>query len=244
MPENRTAEAVNNAVLPLAESVPNLPPNIRAWTTTRRNGSFGLGSDEAVGEVTARWAALQEELAQLGVTRLASAHQVHGNTVTVHDGGWHGWLRGRAADGHVTAHRGTALAVTVADCTPVLVWHPAGAVAALHAGWRGTAAKILDRGLDSLAALGFPAEECHVWLGPAICGACYEVGPEVLTAIHGRPHVAKGYLDVRAILGEQATSRQVAGIQWATGCARCHIDRYYSHRGGDAGRMLGIIALL
>ncbi|GAB1341438.1 polyphenol oxidase family protein [Gemmatimonas sp.] len=234
----------NTSVLGLSEAVPDLPANVRAWTTTRHSGSFGLGSGEAVGEVMARWAALQEELAQLGVSRLANAHQVHGNVVTVHGGGWRGWLRGRAADGHVTARRGTALAVTVADCTPVLVWHPAGAVAALHAGWRGTAARILDHGLDSLVALGFPSEECHVWLGPAICGGCYEVGPEVLTAIHGAPHAAKGQLDVRAILGEQALARRVASVRTAAGCARCHTDRYFSHRAGDTGRMLGVIALL
>ena len=68
--------AGNMSVLGLAEAVPELPANIRAWTTTRQSGSFGLGSEEAVGEVMARWAALQEELAQLGISRLANAHQV------------------------------------------------------------------------------------------------------------------------------------------------------------------------
>lgn len=226
-----------------AETVPGLPAGVRAWTTTRAMGSFGLGSVEPVADVMGRWEALQDDLAALGIERLACAHQVHGNGVTVHDAGWRGWLRGRSADGHVTASRGTALAVTVADCTPVLVWHPAGAVAALHAGWRGTAARILDHGLDALAWLGFPPDECGVWLGPAICGPCYEVGPEVLGAVHGTPFDAKGYLDVRAVLSAQAAARGVGQVVTAPGCSRCHADRYFSHRGGDTGRMLGIIAL-
>jgi polyphenol oxidase len=217
---------------------------MRGWTTTRANGSFGLGSTEPVAGVMERWIALQDDLAAVGVTRLASAHQVHGSAVAVHAGGWHGWLRGQGIDGHVTATPGTALAVTVADCTPVLVWHPGGAVAALHAGWRGTAAGILDRGLDALAALGFPAAECGVWLGPSICGHCYEVGPEVLAAVHGTTHTDKGYLDVRAVLLKQAAARRVGQVLMAAGCSRCDADRYFSHRGGDAGRMLGIIALL
>lgn len=227
-----------------AELVPGLPSGVRGWVTTRASGSFGLGSDEPVGTVMGRWQSLQAELAALGVTRLACAHQVHGATVAVHGGGWEGWLRGQGVDGHVTAVRGTALAVTVADCTPVLVWHPAGGIAALHAGWRGTAARILDRGLDALAALGFPPDECEVWLGPAICGPCYEVGPEVLLAVHGVSDGQKGLLDTRDVLAEQAAVRGVASVRRADGCSRCHADRYFSHRGGDAGRMLGIIALV
>lgn len=232
-----------HGILPFAEAVSGLPAGIRGWTTTRANGSFGLGSAEPVGAVWGRWQALQEDLAAMQIPRLATAHQVHGATVTVHGGGWDGWLRGRAADGHVTMVPGTALAVTVADCTPVLVWHPRGAVAALHAGWRGTAARILDRGLDTLEAHGFPAEECGVWLGPAICGPCYEVGPEVLSQIHGVPHHDKGHLDVRSVLTNQARRRGVVDLRLSDGCSRCHQARYFSHRGGDAGRMLGIIAL-
>lgn len=229
--------------LHLAEPVDGLPPGIRGWATTKANGSFGLGNGEPVGAVMGRWGALMADLGDLGIERLATAHQVHGAEVMTHGAGWRGWLRGMDADGHVTVAHGTALAVTVADCTPVLLWHPGGAIAALHAGWRGTAASILDRGLDALAALGFPEEECGVWLGPSICGRCYEVGPEVLQAVHGGAHHGKGLLDVRAVLAKQAARRHVATVRTAAGCSRCHQDRYFSHRGGDAGRMLGIIAL-
>ncbi|MBY0488257.1 MAG: polyphenol oxidase family protein [Gemmatimonadaceae bacterium] len=230
-------------LLAQAEPVPGLPAGVSGWTTTRANGSFGLGSTEPVEAVVGRWSALQADLRTLGVERLASAHQIHGADVTVHADGWRGWLRGHGVDGHVTTVPGTALAVTVADCTPVLLAHPAGAVAALHAGWRGTAAQILRVGVGLFAQLGFPAHECVVHLGPSICGPCYEVGPEVLEAVTGRPAQGKGYLDVRAVLAEQAQRLGVPEITISAWCTRCHNDRFYSHRAGDPGRQLGVIAL-
>jgi len=226
-----------------AEPVSGMPDGVLAWTTTRADGSFGLGSQDPVAEVMDRWAGLQSGLEALGIERLATAHQVHGAIVERHAGGWRGWLRLRGVDGHVTTTPGTALAVTIADCTPVFMAHPGGAVAALHAGWRGTAARILDAGLDGLRALGFPADECVVHLGPSICGACYEVGPEVLSAVHGVPAFEKGQLDVREVLWEQARRRGVTRISASSACTRCHADRFFSHRGGDQGRQLGVIAL-
>lgn len=239
---------MNGLPLLAAESMPGMPAGIAAWTTTRLDGSFGLMSDDPVVAVTDRWTRLQEALEEHGIVRLATASQVHGATVATHSGGWHGWLRLRGVDGHISTVPGTALAVTVADCTPVFIAHPRGAIAALHAGWRGTAARILDVGLEALASLGFPAAECVVHLGPAICGACYEVGPEVLAAVYG-PSIsavgdAKGQLDVRAVLRSQAEARGVAQISCSEGCTRCHPERYFSHRGGDAGRQLGVIALV
>lgn len=203
-----------------------------------------MGGNEAVGDVMTRWSALQEALALRGVSRLVSAHQVHGAVVSRHQGhGWTGWLRQRGVDGHVSTVPGTALAVTIADCTPILIGHPRGAIGALHAGWRGTAAGILDVGLDLLSSLGFPAEECAVYLGPAICGPCYEVGPEVLTAVTGEPTLTKGYLDVRAVLTERARKRGVAFVTAETACTRCDQAHFFSHRGGDVGRQLGVVCL-
>lgn len=230
---------------PLELSVPvdGLPAGIRAWTTGRSAGSFGLGSDEAVGVALDRWTSLLDALGAVGVTRLATATQVHGAAVSRHDGEWHGWLRQRGVDGHVTTTPHTAVAVTVADCTPVFIWHPGGAIAALHAGWRGTAAHIMDVGLDMMEVLGFASRECSVHLGPAICGNCYEVGPEVLSAIFGRPAAGKARLDVRAVLAQQAERRNVRELTLSAWCTRCHNDRFFSHRAGDAGRQLGVIAL-
>ena len=214
-----------------------------AFTTARAAGSFGLGTQEAVDAVTARWTRLADGLGTRGVHRLASAYQVHGATVATHGAGWNGVLRMRGVDGHVTNVPGTALAVTVADCTPVFIAHPAGAIAALHAGWRGTASRILDAGLDALAVLGYAPEECSVHFGPAICGKCYEVGPEVLTAVYSRPVVTHGMLDVRAVLAQQARARGVASISSTELCTRCDNGKLFSHRAGDDGRQLGVIVL-
>jgi polyphenol oxidase len=225
------------------EPAPDLVPGVRAWTTRRDAGSFGLGSEEPVAEVLARWGRLQDELEERDVMRLASAHQTHSAIVARHEQGWRGWLRMRGVDGHFSMTPGTALAVTIADCTPVFMAHPDGAIAVLHAGWRGAAGGILDVGLALFAEHGHKVEDCVIHLGPAICGPCYEVGPEVLSAIHGRPIAEKGQLDVRAVLVSRAEARGVRQVSVSDSCTRCNNDRFFSHRAGDSGRQLGIIAL-
>jgi len=157
---------------------------IRAFTTTRDVGSFGLMTNEPVRTVMSRWHELRRDLAP-GGDRLATAGQVHGSTVLVHHAGWQGWLRSDAADGHISMDRGTALAVTIADCVPVFIAHPSGAVAALHSGWRGTAARIVERGIEALTHRGLSASELRVHLGPGICGKCYEVSAEVYAQLTG-----------------------------------------------------------
>jgi YfiH family protein len=231
-----------HAPLPDALHVTELAPlGFAAFTTTRHAGSFGVGSPEPVTVVHDRWDALLAACTHRGAPGLASSRQVHGDRVVVHDGGWQGWLRGQGADGHATADHRVALAVTIADCTPVFLVHPGGACALLHAGWRGTAAGILTRGLETLARLGAPADELTVHLGPSICGRCYEVGPEVLHAVTGRPATRPGHLDVRAVLAEQAQARGVRALSVSTWCTRCHQDQLYTHRGGDDGRQLAVL---
>jgi hypothetical protein len=139
-----------------------------AFTTTRAAGTFGLSGDAPVGEVMERWRRLRAQL-PAGAHRLATARQVHGSLVVTHDRCWDGWLHHDAADGHVAPDRGLALAVTIADCVPVFIAHPSGAVALLHSGWRGTEARIVERGISALAALGHRAAELRLALGPAIC---------------------------------------------------------------------------
>ena len=235
------APSATGPILSAALPVPGLPAGVLGWVTTRASGSLGLSTPEPVQDVMGRWGQLAAELRTVGIHRMASAHQVHGARVLTHEDAWSGWLRDWDADGHVTRASGTALVVTVADCTPVLLAHPAGAMAALHAGWRGTASGILAAGLERLAAFGCPASECVMYLGPAICGACYEVGPEVLSAVTRRPAAAKGCLDVRAVLYEQAWSAGVRQITLATECTRCMPSHWFSHRGGDLGRQVAII---
>ncbi len=89
-------------------------------------------------------------------------------------------------DALVTTERGVVLAIATADCVPVvLVDVEAGTLAALHAGWRGTAARIVDAALDALLARGARLDRIYALFGPSISGDVYEVGPEVLSALDG-----------------------------------------------------------
>lgn len=224
-----------------SESVPDLSDlGVTAFTTTRTVGTFGMHSEEPVREVMGRWAMLRRELAVFG-TRLATAGQVHGSRILVHDGVWRGWLRGDDADGHLAPFRGTAVAVTVADCVPVFIAHPAGAVMALHSGWRGTAARILEQGLAQLASAGFPIVDARIHFGPAICGQCYEVSADVYVQLTGRDPGKPTPVDLRAILTQQARSAGARRVTASTLCTRCDNDRFFSHRAGDTGRQIGVI---
>jgi polyphenol oxidase len=213
---------------------------VLAFTTTRAVGSFGLATDEPSKAVTERWSALRDELRRSG-PRLATASQVHGATVLVHATCWEGWLRADDADGHVAMERGTALAVTVADCVPVFIAHPSGALALLHSGWRGTAGRIVERGIDTLAKRGVPASELRVHLGPAVCGDCYEVSGDVYAALTGTNPGRPTRVDLRALIAGHARQAGARDIEISPWCTRHHNDRFFSHRAGDAGRQLGVM---
>ena len=217
---------------------------VRALATTRGAGSFGTLSDEPVAAVMRRWDALQAHVAADGVDRFATARQVHGADVITHALGWRGWLRGPAADGHVATGRGTACAVTVADCVPVYVAHPSGATALLHSGWRGTAARILERAVRALAAHGSGAADLRVLLGPSICGACYEVSPDVYAQLTGRAVARPTPVDLRGVIAGHARALGVRHLFATDACTNCDHAVYYSHRAGDAGRQLGVLYAL
>ncbi|HET9775093.1 MAG TPA: polyphenol oxidase family protein [Gemmatimonadaceae bacterium] len=214
---------------------------IRAFTTTREAGSFGLASTEPVNEVMGRWTAVQREISDVA-RRLASIRQVHGTRILVHTGGWEGWLRGEEADGHIASERGIALAVGVADCVPVFIAHPSGIVALLHSGWRGTAAHITTEAISALARYGLPPDELAIHLGPAICGRCYEVSAEVREQLTGQPATRAGNVDLRSLIAEHATEMGVQKITVSSSCTRCDNDRFFSHRAGDPGRQIAVIA--
>ena len=214
---------------------------IRAFTTTREAGTFGLSGTDPVNEVMARWSALQRDVSDTAL-RVVSIRQVHGTRVILHTAGWEGWLRGEEADGHVAAEKGTALAVGIADCVPVFVAHPSGVVALLHSGWRGTAAGITAEAIGALAKMGLAPDELAIHLGPAICGRCYEVSADVREQLTGQPVTRPGHVDLRSLIAESATEIGVQKIGVSSFCTRCDNDRFFSHRAGDAGRQIAVIA--
>ncbi len=217
------------------------PWGIRAFTTTREAGSFGLAGTDPVNEVMGRWSAVQRELAP-SVRRIVSLRQVHGTRVVVHTGGWEGWLRNGEADGHITSEKGTALAIGVADCVPVFIAHPSGVIALLHSGWRGTAARITPEAIQALARYGLPPDELAMHLGPAICGRCYEVSVEVREQLTGQPVTRPGHVDLRSLIAEHASELGVQKISVSEYCTRHDNEKFFSHRAGDKGRMVGVIA--
>jgi hypothetical protein len=217
---------------------------ITAFTTTRASGDFALAEPEPGAGQLARWQALHASLAEApdpAPRGLVSARQVHGRTVAEHRKPWRGWIRLDGVDAHVVSVPGGAAAVTVADCVPVFIAHPGGPVCIVHAGWRGIVAGVLSAAIERVAAAGVNVAELAVHFGPAICGRCYEVGPDVYEQLTGWHTIRRRHVDLRALLGEQAKRSGVtilSGSQW---CTRCDNDRFYSHRAGDAGRQVAVI---
>lgn len=211
-----------------------------AFTTTREAGSFSSASDEPARAFLERWDSLRRSLGPLG-HRFATASQVHGSRILRHRPGWEGWLRSQGADGHIDGEEPVAMAVTIADCTPVFMAHPRGPTAILHAGWRGVAARIEEAGVRAMELAGAPAAELHVHLGPSICGRCYEVGPEVHEALTGERVSTPRPIDVRGVLHERLKALGVRNVTVSDLCTLCDRALFFSHRGGDAGRQVAVI---
>lgn len=184
----------------------------------------------------------------MGWTSVVRSRQVHGAVTRLHAALPAGESVVGDGDGHVTRSAGLLLTVTLADCVPVFVADPAHrAVALLHAGWRGTAAGIVERGLAAMAgAFGSDAGGLFVHLGPAICGECYEVGPEVFEALDEPAPSAATPIDLRGVVRRRALAAGVGAgrLTVSRECTLCGDGRYYSHRRGDTGRHRGFIGIL
>lgn len=191
----------------------------------------------------------------LGLTASAHMRQVHGTSVIP--------APSRAeppeADGLMTAATGLGLVVHSADCVPLLFWAArAGAIAAVHAGWRGTLARIAAEAVSELEeAFDVEPEEIHVALGPAIRSCCFEVGDEVVEAFarsgrdmeriaspgpNGRKH-----LD---LIEDNKIQLSRAGVEeqriYDSGrCTSCENERFYSFRreGQGVGRVISMVGL-
>jgi hypothetical protein len=231
------------AIRELAD-VPGLTTGITIRTADGGRGTrddFGLATGGTAWEVTERY---EELAADVGLASASVCRQVHGTVLAragfAPDQGV--WIAG-AADGFVGRAEGRLFAVTVADCVPVYVVDPdSRAFALLHAGWRGAAAGILTHAVRTLGQrCDVRLDDLLVHLGAAICGPCYQVGPEVPAAF-GRAVAGKSRFDVRAALAEEAESLGVPADQITISslCTRCPPGHLlHSHRGGGerAGRM-------
>jgi YfiH family protein len=211
-----------------------LPGGGRALFTTRAAGN--LSSARGAGREHAR--AMRDALcARVGASRIARGRQVHGAVVArvrePDDGA--GALA--QADGQATAHAGVALMVLTADCLPVAL-AGAGAVAMVHAGWRGIAAGVLEEGVLALRELGC-GEEIAAVVGPGAGACCYEVGPEVHAALGGEARRAA--IDLQAAARRRLRASGVRDVRAVAACTICD-ERLFSHRreGRLAGRQGGV----
>ncbi|HUU29428.1 MAG TPA: polyphenol oxidase family protein [archaeon] len=162
------------------------------------------------------------------------------------------------ADGLVSCEEDTLGVITMADCVPLyLLDRNLHAWGLIHAGWRGVAAGVMSEGLRVMnESFGTPADGVEIYLGPSICGSCYQVGPEVAAllepgdyTLQDRPPKEKIFVDLRRLLADQARSHGVpaANIFTSRFCTRCHNDLFYSYRaeGEPAlGQMWGFMGKL
>jgi YfiH family protein len=211
-----------------------------ALFTTRAEGnlSTGTGDDHAHG-LDRRG----ELCSGLGLRWLCSSRQMHGTAVHVVDQitGTGGEPVAIDADGHVTATPGVGAMVLAADCLAVALGCD-GAVAMLHAGWRGLAAGVLEQGVRALRALGEDEKPIAAVVGPGAGVCCYEVGAEARDAFaDAHAHVHGRRLDLRAIAEERLRAAGVAEVSHVDACTICD-ERFFSYRreGARAGRHAGI----
>jgi purine-nucleoside/S-methyl-5'-thioadenosine phosphorylase / adenosine deaminase len=194
------------------------PLPVDVLVTTRRGGvsagcyatlnlSFAVGDDPALVRVNRSRAAAA---LGAGLADLVFAEQVHGShaqIVTAAD-------RGRGAeaaagplpatgpadpagpaDALVTTHPGVVLTILVADCVPVVLYDPAAHVlACVHAGWRGTVARVSAAAIAAMGTLGSRPERVIAGIGPAIGAGRYQVGEDVAGAVRTAFGPAAGHL--------------------------------------------------
>jgi YfiH family protein len=225
-------------------------PGARAVFTTRRGGHSGgpyasLNLGVATGDDPELVRRNRATLARtLGVT-LTGVRQVHGTAVHRVEAPTEG--PAPHGDGQVTTTPGLAPMALAADCLPVIVATP-GAVAVLHAGWRGLAGGILAEGVRALREAAADGGPVVAAIGPGVGGCCYEVGPEVHAAFAGYgPVVRDGdRIDLKAVA---RAALGAAGVDTVHDIGRCTLcgdpELFFSHRrdGGVTGRQAGVVWL-
>jgi YfiH family protein len=195
-----------------------------------------------------------------GEWTLATCWQVHGAEVRRIDDSLEVAKENHRCDALMTATPGILLGVKTADCVPVLLADErVGAVAAVHAGWRGTLKRIVARAFWSLRqTYGTRAQDLRVSIGPAARACCYEVGPDVLAAFRQefgeiehlltptRPDFAR--IDLQRANAEQLMAEGVLPekIHIAPLCTMCRTDLFFSYRRekaihGRVGRSMAVI---
>ncbi|SFN69842.1 conserved hypothetical protein [Izhakiella capsodis] len=233
----------------------NAPASVCACSTTRQDGysqppwdAFNLGMH--VGDDTHHVELNRQRLIQLAGLPSPPIwlEQVHGTDVV----NLPTLQAVPRADAAYTQQRGVVCAVMSADCLPVLLCSQYGdEIAAVHAGWRGLLAGVLEQTLKSFRA---PPRHIIAWLGPAIGPQAFEVGAEVRDAFINHNHATAAFFlpagnRFYADLWQLARHRlQAAGIVTISGGGECtyqQAGQFFSYRrDGITGRMASLIWLI
>jgi polyphenol oxidase len=208
----------------------NLPGGGEMRAGGRRSGDFA--NPESADAVRAR-----HLLAEAPWTWL---HQVHGKRVVVVDRP--GARSAEEADAAVTTCPGAALVVRTADCAPVGLGSPEGVVAAVHAGWRGLMAGVVEETVATMRALG--ATDVAASLGPCIAPHAYRFSPvdlEHVVTRYGEAVVAAdeaGYpaLDLAGTVRAALEGAGAVLVADARVCTHCSADHWSWRANKDAGR--------
>lgn len=226
------------------------PPNVRAFTTTRRGGAstgawsgFNLGTrcGDDPGHVAQNRALLNKQLP----APVQWLRQVHGTRVVrLSDG----FSTEPEADAVVTFSPGQVCAVLTADCLPVFFCNRKGDRAGMaHAGWRGLAGGVLQATVNALEE--DPAE-LLAWLGPAIGPGAYEVGVELADAFAeeypaGFTRSGDRYLlDLYSLARLKLAAAGVNSVGGGDFCTLTESERFFSYRrDGVTGRMASLVWL-
>lgn len=238
--------------------------------TTRRGGvseaeygglDLGYGSGDDPERVGRNRRLLLEALG-LGGRPFVAARQVHGDELLVIRGAADAQAAAdRPADGLLTASPEVAVAVLTADCLAVLLADPErGAVAAVHAGWRGAAQRIAGKAVRRMAdEFGCRPASLLVALGPCVGPCCYEVDAPVLErfaaafpgqeGVYARPRGGgKALLDLAAAvrLDLKETGIKDENVTVIGQCTACQPGEFYSYRrnGPKTGRLAAVIGLM
>jgi YfiH family protein len=222
--------------------------------TTRKDGqgarSNGIKSPED-------WRAVAEAF-RIDPERVITVNQVHGENIVHVDMQNYRSMRSTQADAMITKAAGLAIGVETADCVPVLLFDPATpAAAAVHAGWRSTVKKIVQKAVRRMQeAFGSDPAQMIAAIGPAIGPECYEIDEPVMgpvreafsfwkevTSPRGKDRWGLDLVTANKI--ELVQAGLAGGNIHAVGlCTSCRKDLFYSFRAeGRTGRMLSVIML-
>lgn len=172
--------------------------------------------------------------------RAATLKQIHSNRVLISN---HPGVAGEG-DALITARPGLAIAIKTADCLPILLADPTNQViAAVHAGWRGTDARIVEKTIRVMRErFGTEPRKLIAAIGPGIGMCCYEVGDDVARRFGLE---RRGKVDLARANREQLTACGVERMETIARCTQCEPDVFYSYRreAGEAGRMLSYLML-